>query len=246
MNRLVIYIGYDPKEEDAYKICEKSIQQTASKYIEVRPLRLDTLTYMGIMTRKVEKKAGRLWDEVSNHYMSTEFAISRFAIPLICNDYQWALFMDCDMLVRSDIWKLDRYFDPKYAILCTQHNHIVSNGSIKMDNQIQLSYDKKNWSSFCLWNLKHPANDRLSNEMLNTYRGLDLHQFCWLKDEEIGSIPLSWNYLVGHNVQSDFKEINNVHFTEGVPSMEGYENCEFSDEWKLLLEQDKELSNASN
>ncbi len=243
MTKLMIYIGYDPREDLAYRICKESIEKTASAYIEVRPLKLDTLRYMGIMTRSVKKIEGRLWDVISQKYMSTEFAISRFCIPHICNDSEWALFMDCDMMVRANIWELLDYLDSDYAVMCTKHNHIVSDASIKMDNQVQHSYKRKNWSSFCLWNLKHSANDKLTHEMLNTYRGLDLHQFCWLEEKEIGSIPLSWNYLVGHNKSQDFETINNVHFTQGIPTMEGYQDCEFSDEWKQIS---KELDNAHN
>ncbi len=241
MTKLVVYIGYDPREDLAYRVCKKSIESNCSSPIEVRPLRLSTLQYMGILTRTIEKRNGGYYDPISQKPMSTEFSVSRFAIPYICNDADWALFMDCDMIMKADVWRVLDYANPAYAVQCTKHEHVVEEGQAKMDDQKQVAYSKKNWSSFCLWNLNHPANDRLTHEVLNETGKIDLHQFCWLEEDEIGSIPLSWNYLVGYSVKDYSEEVNNIHFTEGIPSMEGYENCEFSEEWdRLVVEVNKE------
>ena len=59
------------------------------------------------------------------------------------------------------------------------------------------AYSRKNWSSVVLWNWAHPANRRLTLEMVNTLPGRDLHAFCWLDEWEIGELPVEWNYLVG-------------------------------------------------
>jgi hypothetical protein len=61
-----------------------------------------------------------------------------------------------------------------------------------------------------------------------------LHRFCWLEDDEIGELPVEWNWLVGH---SD-PEVNpkNVHFTDGGPWFQGFENVPHADEWRGYLE----------
>ena len=99
----------------------------------------------------------------------------------------------------------------------------------KMDNKIQTAYDKKLWSSLMLWNLDHPSNEAMGYYKLNQGWGLDLHQFNWLKDEEIGELPLSWNYVPG--VTKQLANVDAVHFSEGGPWFKGYENVEYGNEW---------------
>ena len=82
-----------------------------------------------------------------------------------------------------------------------------------------------------LFNCGHPSNKKLGVDMVNNETGSYLHQFRWLKDEEIGDIPLGWNYLVGYHTQMDCKNPMAVHFTEGLPCLDGYMDCEYADEW---------------
>jgi hypothetical protein len=46
----------------------------------------------------------------------------------------------------------------------------------------------------------------------------------WLADEFIGELPAEWNHLVGVNEPNPDAKL--VHFTLGVPSMDGYATCE--------------------
>jgi hypothetical protein len=85
----------------------------------------------------------------------------------------------------------------------------------KMDGQVQSYYQRKNWSSVILWNCDHPAHKRLTLELLNSAPGRDLHRFCWLKDEEIGSLAPRWNYLVDVEPRPSSPAI--YHFTLGGP-----------------------------
>lgn len=84
-----------------------------------------------------------------------------------------------------------------------------------------------------MFNVAHDANKAITLEMLNALPGRDLHRFCWLEDDEIGELGPEWNYLVGHS-QADKPHL--VHFTDGIPSMAGYEDCEFADEYRAELE----------
>jgi hypothetical protein len=110
---------------------------------------------------------------------------------------------------------------------------MVIKNYIKMDGPQQVPYPRKNWSSVMMFNCDHPANKRLTADMINTLPGRHLHAFCWLNDCEIGFLNPTYNYLVGHTTGVDDPII--VHYTDGIPSMRGYENCEFADEWRECL-----------
>ena len=82
---------------------------------------------------------------------STAFSFTRFLVPYLMNYKGWAIFMDCDMLCRSDISELWKYRNDKYAVMCIQHEHIP-NELIKFQGEVQSPYPKKNWSSLMLLN----------------------------------------------------------------------------------------------
>jgi lipopolysaccharide biosynthesis glycosyltransferase len=177
---------------------------------------------------------GKLWDDISGAPMSTEFAITRFLVPHLVRYEGWAVFMDCDMLVRTDIAKLFEEADPQYAVMCVKHVYEPPEG-VKMDGQAQMRYARKNWSSVMLFNCAHPSNKALHPQYINAVPGRDLHRFAWLPDDQIGELDQAWNWLVGHS--SEEINPNIVHFTEGGPWFEGYENVAYADEW--LAECDK-------
>jgi len=176
--------------------------------------------------------------------MSTEFAISRFLTPYLAKGLTthisarqrgWALFVDADVMFVGDPWKLfeDARSHPEFAVMCVKHNFNPPAGT-KMDGQVQTQYARKNWSSVMLFNLDHPANDALTPELVNTLPGRDLHRFCWLDDKEIGELDPSWNFLVGHHSAETVRP-NIIHFTDGVPSMDGYEKSDFASAWREAL-----------
>lgn len=221
-----IYIGFDPREQDAFRVAEHSIVTRSSYNTHVAPLKLIDLDQ--ILWRPIEQRDGRLWCPISQAPMSTEFAISRFAVPHLCKE-GWALFVDCDVLCLADISELFALVDDKYAVMVIKHNYTPTE-STKMDGQVQTSYSKKNWSSVMLINCSHPSNKKLSLDVLNTWPGRDLHAFKWLHEDEIGALPLEWNYLVGVNHMDTKPKL--LHYTLGTPNLKGYENCEYAAEWK--------------
>ena len=158
-----VFVGYDPREDIAYQVCKHSIVSKQPN-ADVRPLVQKELRDKGWYTRPVDKLA------------STEFTFTRFLVPELCNFEGWALFMDCDMILTTDIAELFAQADDRYAVMCVQH------------------------------------------------------RFSWIKDEEIGTLDHTWNYLVG--VYDDIKRPKLIHYTEGGPWFENYRNCEFHQEWK--------------
>ena len=216
-----VFVGYDTREDIAYQVCKHSIE-TKSKLADVRPLKQQELRDAGWYTRPIDKLA------------STEFTFTRFLIPELTNFNGWALFMDCDMILTTDIKELFDQADPKYAVMCVQHDYTPKEG-FKMDGQKQTIYPRKNWSSVMLFNCGHPSNAALTMDLVNDpeINGAYLHRFNWLKDEEIGELDHTWNYLVG--VYNDIDIPKLIHYTEGGPWFENYRDCEFNELWKQEL-----------
>lgn len=226
-----IWIGFDPREVSAFAVAVQSIRSRLTGLVDIRAIELQQLRDRGWYTRKTETRNGRLFDVVSNHVMSTEFAISRFLTPLLAR-HGWALFVDCDVMALCDLMDLFDLADDRYAVMCVKHNHVPSN-VVKMDDQVQTFYDRKNWSSVCLYNCGHPSNRSLTPKVVNEQTGLFLHGFGWLKDDEIGELPQEYNYLVGHSLCTGSPKL--VHFTDGTPNTPGYEDCEFNSLWRHEL-----------
>lgn len=228
-----VWIGFDHREAQAFAVCRHSIKRRLTQQIPVKGLVLSDLERMGIYKRPWEKRDNGLWDVISEAPMSTEFAVSRFLTPLLAKT-GWAVYMDADLLARCSLARLFELANPKYAVMCVKHNHNPEGQLVKKEGQQQTAYARKNWSSMMMFNVDHPANKKLTHDMVNTVPGRDLHRFCWLEDDEIGALDPAWNYLVG--ITKIDHEPNLVHFTLGVPFMAGYEHCEYADEYRRELE----------
>lgn len=208
-----VFIGYDSKVKIAYHVLSESILKHSSEPVTITPIYLDNLK--NIYKRKQDLLA------------STEFSFSRFLVPYLMNYKGWAIFMDSDMVMISDIAELWKLKDEKYAVQVCKHKY-KPNSTKKFLGNNQTIYAKKNWSSLMLMNCNQCKT--LTTDYVNTATGLELHQFKWLKDESlIGEIPLEWNWLVGEYPYND--NVKNIHFTEGGPYFKEYENVEYSDKW---------------
>lgn len=159
---------------------------------------------------------------------STDFSVSRFLTPYLSLYKGWSLYLDNDMIVRSDIAELFSLADSQYSVMCVKHNQIVESNT-KFFGAEQYEYRLKNWSSVMLFN--NERCKKLTVDYVNNAKGLDLHQFRWLRsEEEIGSLPLEWNYLVANKNQTD-KSPKLIHYTEGGPYFKETAECEYSDDW---------------
>jgi lipopolysaccharide biosynthesis glycosyltransferase len=207
-----IFIGYDSKVKIAYHVLAESILRNSSTPVTISPINLNNLK--NIYTRKQDPLA------------STEFSFSRFLVPHLMNYNGWAIFMDSDMVMLSDITELWNLRNEDYAIQVCKHDYTPSSKNKFLGNN-QTIYVKKNWSSLMLMNCSKCKT--LTTEYVNTKSGLELHQFKWLDENLIGSIPLEWNWLVGEYPYK--KDVYNVHFTEGGPYFKDYKNTEYANEW---------------
>jgi len=218
-----VFVGYDTREDIAYQVCKHSIV-SRNKNVTVRPLKQQELRDAGWYKRPIDKLA------------STEFTFTRFLIPELCNFNGWALFMDCDMILRTDIKELFDQADDQYAVMCVKHDYNPKS-TTKMDRQQQTIYPRKNWSSVMLFNCGHKSNQKLTQDLVNDpeINGAYLHRFSWLKDKEIGSLKPEWNWLVGHYNEPQDGKPKLIHYTEGGPWFENYRECEYHEDWKTEL-----------
>src|SRR5688572_10644235 len=213
---LKVYIGLDAREPAGYAVACKSILSNTRRSVFVQGLDHARLAERGLLRRPTDRRGGR-YDIISNAPASTDFAISRFLVPLLC-PHGWVLFGDCDIVCLADIEELFALADPKYAVMCVKHDFDTLSGT-KMDGQVQQGYPRKLWSSVMLFNSDHPANSRLSLHDVNERPGKWLHGFGWLHDDEIGELPPEWNVLVG--VQPVPANPKLLHFTLGTPDLPG-------------------------
>jgi lipopolysaccharide biosynthesis glycosyltransferase len=221
-----VFIGYDSREPEAYAVAESSLLRRASIPVSVTPLNAQRLAEHGLLRRPTDLR-GQRYDIPSNATASTEFAISRFLVPFLAQT-GWALFVDSDVVFLGDVAELQALADPRYAVMCVQHTDLHAAG-LKMDQQVQTIYQRKNWSSVMLFNCDHPANRRLSLVDVQERRGFDLHQFYWLHDAEIGALPAEWNWLVGVQEKPATPKI--AHFTLGGPFLPGWQGAEHDEIW---------------
>jgi len=230
LKRCSVHIGFDPREADAFAVARLTAERNC-RPIPVRGIVLSEMVRRGLYWRPTSRRDGKLWDDISGAAMSTEFAISRFLTPHLAGD-GWAMFADADVMFRSNLWRLFEGLDESKAAYCVKHNYKPAN-AVKMDGQAQSQYNRKLWSAVCIFNCDHPSNKRLTVDYINTVPGRDLHAFKWLDDSEIGDLSEAWHWVPGHSSPDIDPKL--VHFSEGIPSMVGYQDQPFADEWRAEL-----------
>jgi len=181
-------------------VCEYSLRKH-SKDLDIEHLKLSDVEQL-------------YWREYKDQ--STEFTYTRFLVPYL-QDYEgWAMFCDNDFLFLDDVKKIFDMRDDKYALMCCKHDYYPET-ILKMVNKKQTMYKRKCWSSLMLINCGHESVKKLDLSTVSEQSGRYLHQFKWLKDDEIGSIPRHWNWLVNWYKESDEDKPSALHFTEGGP-----------------------------
>lgn len=214
-----VYIGWDSREQEAFRVAHESLFRHTQHPVNVYPLQ-----------QKWLREQGHYWRSL-DPLSSTEFSFTRFLTPYL-NEYTgWALFCDCDFLFRRNLEELFKLCDDRYAVMCVKHDYRPKE-QYKMDQVKQHQYERKNWSSLMLINCAHEQVKQLTPYHVNTHTGLYLHQFKWLTDDVIGPLPLEWNYLEGWHTAEDCADPAAVHFTRGGPWFDNYQNVEYANEWK--------------
>lgn len=222
-----VYIGFDPKEEVAFDVLRYSIKKFCPQ-TDIHALIQSELRRQGLYTRERDPKE------------STEFSLTRFLVPHLQDYKGWALFMDCDMMVTTNIMELFELADPKFAVQVVKHFHEPFS-KVKMDNQQQTKYPKKNWSSTILFNCGHIKNRNLTPEVISTVQPSFLHRFEWLDEyADIGELPLVWNFLVDYYKAPKGITPKNLHWTSGGPWFDNYKNCDYANYWNDMYREMRE------
>lgn len=226
---LIIYIGYDKHEKEAWNVAAASIRAYWRDAV-IRPLMTEQLRQAGYYTRPTEEKDGQLWDCISDAPMATEFANSRFLVPWLTRNtrYRWSLFVDCDVVFFADPRLMLEQINTGRSVYVVQHSYMPKEKE-KMGGKLQTVYQRKNWSSVMLFDNLHPGTRRLTLRQINWALGRHLHRFCWLCDDEIGELDPGWNWLV--NVQERPDPLYLAHFTLGGPWLPEWEPAPNDDVW---------------
>lgn len=213
---LQIFIGYDKLEPVVYHVCSHSILKRSSIPVSVTPLNRSSMS--GFFSRQ------------RGEFDSTDFAITRFLVPFLCDYEGFAVYLDGDMICLGDIAELTGYMTLmdkyNYAVRVVKHEYSPTENT-KFLGQVQTRYEKKNWSSVIVFN--NTLCRTLSPEYVEKAPGLDLHQFKWCKEEQVASMPKEWNYLVGVYPPSANPKL--LHYTKGSPCFDAYRGCDFSEHW---------------
>jgi len=215
LRKLKIFIGFDSREKIAYHVLSQSIIANSSIPVNITPINLYNLK--NFYNRPKVKKH------------STEFSISRFLTPYLSDYKGYSLYLDCDFIVLEDVAKLLRHIskNSSKALWCVKHKEYVPKDKIKFLREKQIPYAKKNWSSFMVFN--NAKCKILTPKLVAKANGLYLHQFKWIKEKSIGSLPKNWNILVGE--QKFPTKINALHYTLGGPYFKKHSKCHGSKHW---------------
>lgn len=211
---LRVFVGWDSKEPLAWVVLAHSILRRASRPVSIIPLTRASLD--------------RVYTRQRGATEATEFSMTRFLVPYLSNFEGVSIFCDSDMLCLTDIGNVMLYplAYPGKAVYVCQHDY-VPKLSVKFDGHKQTTYPRKNWSSFMVFN--NEQCKALTPEYVNTATGLELHRFLWTTDDQIGSLPLDWNHLVGEYDPTPSAKM--LHYTNGTLCFAEFERCDQADLW---------------
>jgi lipopolysaccharide biosynthesis glycosyltransferase len=207
-----IVVGFDQREAIAYHTFSQSVLEKSSLPVLFLPLSMNTL---------------KGYKETHND-KSNDFVYSRFLTPYLHNFEGWAIFADGDMVCQSDIKELWDLRDETKALQVVMHDYKTKFNQKYLGNTNE-NYPRKNWSSLILWNCSHPKHKVLTPDFISSQTGKYLHRFSWLDDEDIGKLPIDWNWLAIEYPNNPKAKI--IHYTLGTPCFKDYRNTDMSGMW---------------
>jgi len=207
-----IFIGYDPREATVFHVCANSIIRTSTSPVSIIPVALNLF-----------KDYSETHTDGSNHFIYT-----RFLVPYLMHWSGHAIFIDGDMVVRSDITELWNLRNSMFDVQVVKHNY-KTKMPVKYLGAKNEDYPRKNWSSVILWNCNSFPNRILTPEYIMQATGKELHRFTWLDDSRIGELPKEWNWLPDEYGANPNAKL--LHYTLGAPSFHEFANTPMANEW---------------
>ena len=218
---ITLVVGFDQREAVAYHTFCQSVLDRAT-----RPVRFVPLARNALHGYRETHTDG-----------SNAFVYSRFLTPYLNGFSGWAIYADGDMVCRADINELWSLRDESKAVLVCKHDYKTRAG-VKYLGNANVDYPRKNWSSLILWNCAHRANRILTPEFVEGATGPFLHRLSWLADEDVGTLPLEWNWLSIEYPPNENAKL--VHFTLGTPCFRDYADSPMAKEWFEALGRSRE------
>lgn len=209
---LNLFCGYDSREPVAYHVFCQSVLEKSTVPVAFTPLVLSSLAEY-----TETHKDG-----------SNAFIYSRFLVPHLMGFKGWAIFADGDMVCNEDIAELWALRDERYAAMVVQHDYRTRFPTKYLGNRNE-DYPRKNWSSLVLWNCGHEANAVLTPKYIESSSGARLHRLLHLEDDQIGQLPISWNWLAEEFPFKNDPKL--VHYTIGTPCFRDYVACDNAKLW---------------
>lgn len=212
LKTIPVFIGYDPREKAAYHACSESIISNSSLPVSITPV------YLPQLKNYVETHTDG----------SNQFIYSRFLVPWLCDYVGWAIFLDGDMIVQGDIAELWESKDHWCAVQVVKHDYQTKHPIKYLGNKNE-DYPRKNWSSVMLMNCSHYAWRQINPDSVGKSSGSFLHRFEFMRDQDVGSLPKDWNWLVGEYDHNDQAKL--LHYTIGIPTFSEYARCDHYEAW---------------
>lgn len=181
---LRIFIGYDKRQPLAFTVCRSSIERRASKRVLIEPLMLEWMP---------TKRRGL-----------TDFSFSRYLVPHLCGYEGKAIFLDPDIILTDDIYKI-----------LDHHSDDVSVSVVK--NKLRFE-----WASLMVFN--NEKCKKLTPELVETGSP---QKFDWA--ESVGELPTEWNHCVGYDAPNADAKL--IHFTKGIPCWPETSGSEHASKW---------------
>jgi hypothetical protein len=165
------------------------------------------------------------------------FTLRRFLVPYMCEFRGWALFVDgSDMLCRSDICEVFRCKDARKAVQVVKQSYETKSQRKYRGSRMEADngdYPRKQWASVMLIHGGHPAWRRVSPEYVRDVEPIRLLQLSFIDDEDIGELPVEWNWLVDERGENEKAKI--IHFTTGIPAFTQHADAPMANEWQAAL-----------
>ena len=204
-----IYVGYDKREEIGFHAFITSVMHRTTAAVSFHPL-------------SGPQKSG-----------SNAFTYARFMVPFLQKHDGWAIFADaCDMVCLADISDLWSLRDTTYAVQVVKHDYQTKYPRKYIGTAMEspnVDYPRKNWASLMLINCGHKAWKNLALFEAMEMPSMELLQFKFLEDDEIGELPAAWNWLADERGENPSAKL--VHWTTGIPAFPHYVDAPMADLW---------------
>lgn len=209
MKPINLFVGTDEREQIGLHVFCSSVWRHASVPVSITPISHKALS------------------DGTN-----AFTLSRFLVPFMCRYNGMAIWADgADMLCMTDIAELAELYDPFKAVQVVKHDYETKH-PVKYLGQKNYQYPMKNWSSLMIMNCSHFSWRNIKPESIADMPGSELHRFNFMKPDQIGSLPIEWNWLDEFGPNESAKII---HATLGIPVWKPYSDWWYADMWRKEL-----------